>query len=199
MRFPRLLVVMALALLAGCGQDAVPESTETPDATPTASVAPSSSIVVSPEVPDLVLTATGLGPLVFGTPRAEVLAELESRFGAPDDSGPGCELRGPDVTFVAFKELFVTFDGDTFVDYNYRGADPALNLTTEEGIGVGSTVAELQATYEDRLTIPGLPEEVFGGEDFAIAFPGTEEFLLGGITSTAEDGTVTGFFTSVCE
>lgn len=194
---PTLLsAIVALALLVGCRTAATPDNGETPPPSPAASPTP------SPEPSEIVLGATGLGPIEFGASRAEVLSDLESRFGAPDESGPGCELRGPDYTFVRFKDLFVSFEGDVFVDYNTgvsQDGDPVLDLKTERGIGVGSTVADLKEAYGDRLSIPGLPAEVFGDENFAIAFPGAAEVLLGGLTSTDNDGTVTGFFTSTCD
>jgi hypothetical protein len=78
------------------------------------------------------------------------------------------------------------------------GSTASLGLATKAGIKLGSTVAALKTAYGDRLKIPGLPPE-FGGEDFAVSFPGSTNAVYGSLTATSNDGLVTSIFTSVCE
>ena len=137
----------------------------------------------------------------FGTSKADALAAIGAVLGTIDETGPGCELAGPTTNFVRWDELRLQFVDDQFDSYNVRpplGVDPVLGLKTADGIGLGSTVADLQAAYGSRLTIPGLPPE-FGGNNFAISFTGTDRSILGSLTDTTATGTITGFFTQVCE
>jgi hypothetical protein len=78
------------------------------------------------------------------------------------------------------------------------GTTASLNLATRAGIGLGSTVAALRAAYGDRMKIPGLPPE-FGGNDFAVSFPGAMRLLIGSLSAPTDDGRITGIFTQICD
>ncbi|MEA2716515.1 MAG: hypothetical protein QOI99_832 [Actinomycetota bacterium] len=206
----------AVLLVAGCsgdggsgattttgpgGASTVPGATTVPEATTSASTSTSTA----PTTTALVLRPDGLGlgatVIRFGTSKADTLAALEPGLGTSDETGPGCELAGPTANVVRWKELRLQFVGDAFDSYNVRppaGGPPVLGLTTEAGIGLGSTVAQVQAAYGSRLAIPGLPPE-FGGKDFAVSFPGTDRKLLGSLSDTGPTGTVTAVFTQTCE
>lgn len=197
------LVMLSAGLLSACAGNEAPDepavdTVRSPDVT-----APSTPVIdSSPEPTSLVLGPDGLGLVSFGAPKSDVLAAIEPLAGPADESGPDCELRGPDSNFVRFDELSLTFDGDTFADYFVR-VPPAeaatLDLRTEAGIGLGSTVADLTGVYGDQVQIPGLPADIFGGNDFAVSFPGFEKSLLGSLTDESDNGVITAFFTSVCE
>lgn len=217
----RLLLALATVsvLIAGCGDDGDVASTSTTVAVTTVPVttsaavtttaagvstttAPVTTTTTTPAGAALVLRVDGLGLVPFGASKDATLAALNGALGALDETGTGCELGGPGATTARWKELRVEFAGEVFRGYNVRppnGVAAALDLQTEAGIGLGSTVAHLQAAYGSRLQVPGLPAEVFGGNDFSVSFPGTDRKLLGSLTNTSETGTVTGFFTSVCE
>ncbi len=150
----------------------------------------------------VVLEPEGLGVVSFGASMDDTLAALRVSFGAPDETVAGCPLAGPDATARRWEELSVQFVDGRFDAYTVRppeGTAPSLRLETADHVRIGSTVAELKATYGSRVEIPGLPAEQFGGNDFSIAFPGTERRLLGSLTAPGDDGQVTAFFTQVCE
>ena len=117
------------------------------------------------------LTPTGVGRVDFGTPPEETIAAFTAAIGGPSEDYdwtadpifgecPGALTRG--VTWGSLVALF-TDDGvgnQEFFAWTY-GYDPAsgtsgadsreLGLKTLEGIGLGSTRAELEAVYGDRL------------------------------------------------
>lgn len=161
-----LLLVAVATVASGC---AVSLETDEP------STAPSSTTATTlPALESLVLAVDGLGQISFGSEPDLVIAELTSRFGAPDrDSGwnppaglfatcPGVMVRV--VGFGSFEALFT--DGGTdrlpeFFAWTY-GFDPAtttggvdprgLDLRTAEEIGLASTKDQLTAAYGARLT-----------------------------------------------
>lgn len=207
-----LAVTVAALLLAGCEDDGddgatttttsgVATTVTTVDGGTTATTSGAGSTTTAPAAAALVLRNDGVGPVTFGATKANTVSTLDDVLGPIDESGPGCELAGPVVTSVRWKELRLQFVGDSFDSYNVRPPNnvaPVLGLKTEEGIGLGSTVAELEAAYGSRLEIPGLPPE-FGGNDFAISFAGPDRSILGSLSDTTPTGTVTGIFTQVCE
>jgi hypothetical protein len=159
----RFLVAIVGVAIAACGTTAPPSST---DAAP---------------LPDVTLAADGLGDLLIGFPPTDVIAGLTARFGEPDlDSDwlatgpspygacPGNTMRavgwGSLVTiFVndgtdALGEYFYTYSYGYDYATNQGGVDPRqLDLVTDAGIGIGSSVAELTAAYGDRLSLGGDP------------------------------------------
>lgn len=212
-----LAVATAVLLLAGCGDDDDGASTTTTSAVTTVPVSttaavtttgppttagPAATTTTAPAASAIVLRPDGLGLVPFGASKDATMAALNAVLGPLDESGTGCELGGPGATTARWDELRVEFAGEVFGGYVVRplnGAVPTLGLQTEAGIGLGSTVAHLQAAYGSRLQIPGLPADVFGGDDFGVSFPGTERKVFGSLSATTETGTVTGFFTQVCE
>ena len=216
MRARILFVVSAVALLAaGCsgGSDDAPATTtssavvttvpvSTTDGAASTTLSGATTVPTTAPVPTgVVLRPDGLGVVAFGGTKDATLAALVTAFGPVDGTGTGCELAGPDVTTAGWDELRVQFVGTMFDSYTVRppnGGEPVLNLKTEAGVGVGSTVAQLQAAYGSRLTIPGLGPE-FGGDDFSVSFPGTDRKIFGSLTNTTAAGAVRAVFTQVCE
>lgn len=211
-------VTVAALLVAGCNDDGGGGATTTSsaavttvttgavgstvpsDTTPTTggSGGPSTS---TPSAAGLVLRPDGLGLVTFGMTKIDTVSALQDVLGAVDESGPGCEPAGPTANFIRWDELRLQFVGDQFDSYNVRPPNdvaPVLGLKTDEGVGLGSTVAELEAAYGSRLAIPGLPPE-FGGNDFAVSFTDTDRKLFGSLSDTTTAGTVRGIFTQVCE
>jgi len=210
-----LAVTVVVFLVAGCnGDDEGGGSTTTTAAGVTTTVAggvttvpgattvvPADTTTTAPAAAALVLRADGLGLVEFGDSKDATISAISTVLGALDETGTGCELAGTDVTTARWKELRVQFVGATFDSYGVRppnGVAPVLGLETEAGIGLGSTVAQLQTAYGAALAIPGLPP-MFGADNFAISFPGIERKLRGSLTGTDAASTVTGFFTQVCE
>jgi hypothetical protein len=207
----------AALLFAGCGGSTTRTAHSTTTVQPTSTTAaatttlpatttaqPSVTRAATPAttaLSPLVLDADGLGSVAFGTPKDVATTVLITALGAPERTGKGCELAGPDVTTAGWRDLTVQFVNGKLTSYTVRpvaGSTASLGLATKAGIKLGSTVAALKTAYGDRLKIPGLPRE-FGGEDFAVSFPGSTNAVYGSLTATSNDGLVTSIFTSVCE
>ena len=168
------------------------EPTTTVEVT-TTTVAPGAALKLSP---------TGLGAADFGTDPEAVITYVSSLIGpASSDSGwtdpivggfgvcPGNEVRG-----VAWNDLLLLFSDNTDVASGRRHffayilgptfeADiNPFGLTTDAGIGIGSTVASLRGTYPAAFINPA---DDISPASFLI-FSG----LTGQLTSDADDGQV---------
>lgn len=197
-RVPGSLVLLAALTLTGCNSSDDDSATTTS----TTGDASTSSTSGAPAAPKVVLQPEGLGVVAFGDSKSAVVAALTTALGPPDGTGQGCELAGTDVTTTSWKELTVQFADSEFDAYSVQpddDASAALDLKTEDGIGIGSTVAQLKSVYGDRLTIPALGPEFGDIDTFAIEFPGSERSVRGNLSGTTADATVDGFFTQVCE
>ena len=157
-----ILVVLAGVIAGACS--ATDSSTTTTDTAPLAT---------------LELTDEGLGDVLVGFPPDVVISDISALFGSPDldsdwllaepntyGSCPGQFMRA--VGWGSLVTIFVNDSadplGERFFTYTYGydyeenqgGVDPrGLGLTTERGIGIGSTVDELQAAYNDAVTVAG--------------------------------------------
>jgi hypothetical protein len=156
--------ILAVALLAaGC----------------TATPATTTSSTVPPPLVSLELSPEGLGDLPFGLDPDSVITDVTALYGAPDvdtdwivaepnlyGSCPGELMRA--IGWGSLVTIFID-DGDSdlggyFYTYTYGyeyetntgGVDPrALNLTTESGVGVGTTVGDLRTAFDTDLIIEG--------------------------------------------
>lgn len=158
----QLLLVVVVAALSAC-------STATPETT-TTNPAP---------LVDLELSVDGLGDVQFGIDPETVIADISARFGAPDHdslwiasepniygSCPGEMMRA--IGWGSLVAIFID-DGETdlggwFYTYTYGydysenagGIDQrGLNLETDGGVGLGTTVAGLRAILGADLVISG--------------------------------------------
>ncbi len=183
----------------------VAETTTTVAATTT--VAPTTVVTAPPTTvapgASLELGASSLGAAEFGTDPEAVITYVASVLGPPTaDSGwtdaitggfgvcPGNEVRG-----VAWNDLVLLFSDNTdvasgrrhFFSYTLGPAFEAdvnpFGLTTDAGIGIGSTVANLRGTYPAALINPA---DDVGSASFLI-FAG----LSGALSSDADDGQIT--------
>lgn len=93
--------------------------------------------------------STGSTSLVaFGTPGELAITLLTGAFGDPSGSSEANECgRGP-TDAVNWGGLSIAIDAadDTFVGWSIADTDNAPVITTIDGLGIGSTVAELQAS-----------------------------------------------------
>ena len=188
---------MTLSLLAGaCAGDGdelsrrEPTSTTAPAATSTTVPAPPTSAppATVPVPAQVVLAPDGLGIVAFGDDSETVLAALAGVLGPPVDDRPlGSCPSGEADRLVQFAELAVLFGGGRFVAWDVGPASGALPpLATAEGIGVGSSVAELRTAYGQRLRLD--PEDPFGPV-FEITTPPPGR-LAGTLTGTGPADTV---------
>lgn len=169
---------------------AAPTSTTSSTTTSTSSTTTSTTLAPGAE---LILRPNGLGDAAFGADPDGVIAYVKSIIGAPTvDTGwvdplsvgacPGTEFRQVtwgDLILEFTDQSGVTSGRRHFFAYQYGptfGAQisPA-GLKTDAGIGVGSTVAELTATYPGVVINPG---DEFGGPNFFIN-DGLAGFLTG--------------------
>lgn len=193
-----LAAAVALSLVgAGCAGDddgltrAEPTPTTAPATTGTTASGPTTSAPLATTAPaagDVVLAPDGLGVAAFGDEAEAVLAGLAAVLGPPGDDRPlGSCPSGEADRLVQFAELGVLFDGGRFVAWDVGPASGALPpLATAEGVGVGSSIAQLRAAYGERLRLD--PEDPFGPV-FEVATPPPGR-LAGTLTGTGPADTV---------
>lgn len=148
-------------------------STTTSAATTSTSMS-STETPVSPQA--LRLLVDGLGVLPFGEPADSAITMLVEAVGGQPTGDSTIEgvmpsgFGGTTVRFVEFGQLSVIMsDGAYYRDdgvihfagWSLAGTGPN-ELTTPEGITLGSTVEELRTAFGDQLHVPSTPEECSG-------------------------------------
>ena len=137
-----------------------------PPAFPSSVVAVPSPVAVAPTATPFVRSdmslalgpdgIDGLAPL--GLDAEHALAHFETAFGLPnEDVSFPCPGHVGGVRSVRWADLTAFFADSKFVGYldglHYPNDGPLLELTTTEGVGIGSTRQELIAAYGDRVTV----------------------------------------------
>lgn len=160
-------------------------------------------------VAELVLRQDGIGTKSFGAPADEVVAHVTSLAGAPTvDSGwldaldsPYGACPGPRVRVVQWGQLQLYFGDESdvstepghFYYYSYGAftdQPPAPEgLLTADGIGLGSTVAEIRAAYPEAE----MYDDPLYGAGFIVTPGGTS----GTLTDATDIGRVTVLFGGV--
>jgi hypothetical protein len=159
---PALAVVVLAFTLVGCAQ-AEPVASPSPTApieTPTPT--PSPTPLVKPALSELVISPDGLGPIRIGQayiprdPATDVLVWDETFCGFAEDPGSW----GDAVDYGNWHNTYPGAMRDTFVaEAHANDAESPIvlistlstQIRTEHGVGVGSTVADLQSAYGDDL------------------------------------------------
>lgn len=165
-------------------------------------VAPTTSST-APQATGVVLGPNGLGVADFGDEADQVVAELADLLGPPTDDRPlGSCPSGEVDRVVEFAELAVLI-GDRegsarFVAWDLNLPSGALpDLKTAEGVGVGTTVAMVRASYGGGVEIiddgfgPAFEVDVpapgrLGGTLTATGLAGTVASLAGGRATCGE-------------
>ena len=62
------------------------------------------------------------------------------------------------------------------IGWQYHGGSNELGLRTAQGVGVGTTTAELRAIYGEDLAIPTEPDECGGG--LGLRLPGPDQGIV---------------------
>lgn len=156
----------------------------------------------------MTLGPENLGPYPFGADAETVIADLVTILGTPDrDTGwvppvddEGNQVYGPcpgtEIRLVEWENLTTLYGNGAsawapdgiyhFFFYSYVLLDTDhLGFHTDAGVGLGSTVADLQAAYGDAVAIS---DDEFGSHwSVAVPSPGA---LWGFLTSIEPDGTV---------
>lgn len=177
------------------GERAPSSSTPSTAAVPTTTTA--STLTSLPAVDDIVLGPLGLGVVSFGSEASTVLPALEARFGPPVDDRPLGSCPSGDVDrLVQFAELSVLIDvtgeREHFVAWDLGAPSSGLpRLTTAEGIGIGTSLAELRSAYGDRLQLSR--DDPFGPAfELEVEPPGRLGGTLTGISDNDTVATLSG-------
>lgn len=151
MRYAACFLILTLAACGGpsgeAEQAAEPPPAEVGDATPADTIdAPQAEVVISLDGEGLRFVIAELGrarPLSFGADREAV----ERAVGNVTDTDPSrdsnVECPAGAVEFSHYGDLTLNFQDDKFVGWSI---DEASDLTTMNGIGLGSTRAELDVS-----------------------------------------------------
>jgi hypothetical protein len=153
--------LLAAALLAACGSEpsadvargAAPDSAQVApvgNAGTVDTAAPASQ--PSPGAPAIVLAPDGLqvtggaapSKIAFGTPQARVLMEAGAVLGAPRNGGMQEECPAGPLYQTTFAAVQLVFQDSAFVGWAAQTGSP---LRTAEGVGPGSTLAQIRAAY----------------------------------------------------
>ena len=178
MRRVALAIALASLLVGACSDDDSDESAET---STTEAIATSSTTAAPPAAP--VLKPGAIDDLAFGASEADVIAAVKARLGAsPEEENTKAECEsGADHT-VAWLAVLLVFDEGRWQGYSWGGKDPP--AATDQGIRIGSTVAELKAAYPTVDVV----ESSIGWEWSVEAGP--DLFQTGGLTGQGTDATV---------
>ncbi len=167
-------VVSVLAIgLAACGQGDAPLASPTTAPSTTSSAAETTTTVAAPEtttttapeasttttapVPAVVLavapdglmlvdSATGsTTPLPFGTPQDDVVVAVDATLGEAGVVNPGnVECPNGQVAVGAWNDIQLEFDADGLMAWSLN---PGSTVTDMMGVGVGSTLTDVQAGW----------------------------------------------------
>ena len=101
--------------------------------------------------------------LPFGSAQDGVITAVESALGPAVDASPGSEECPNGVDWVtAWDAISLDFSDGQFLSWALR---PDSTLTDQYGIGLGSSVAEIQANYDASVFVDTLGPEFFAGAE----------------------------------
>lgn len=200
----------APATSAPATDPATTETTAPPTTEPTTTTTqPDTTATTGPTtttLPPVRLESDGLGIVEFGATVEDTIDAIGSRLGSADSDSGWVSARGTFgtcpgsvVRVVRWASLRVFFsDGPTefgedqrhFFSYSQSAVDTdtVIDLKTAEGIGIGSTVAELRRAYGSAVSITsdahfGVTFTIDTGEPGLLAGTPTESIDTGQVTS----------------
>ena len=165
----------AAATTAGATPAAASATDATPTGSPTADVG---AIVLEGDGLGFLTGEASIRHLPFGETDAATIATAVERSLGPGESTPQPDC-GPTVVAVRYRDLTVTLEDGAFAGWSEDGAPGG--LTTADGLGVGSTLADLRASRTD-VTV----SEDTVGPEFGVA-----DGLSGSLDGTSDASTVT--------
>ena len=195
-QIPVAIAAVAALALMGCGPAAEPAATEPAAApaagepaapAPGAAYAPTEALLSKDGVMFPNPTGRGTGfTATFGQAQADVIDSLNIFLGAPGAVSTNSECGAGPITFAEWGNGFqLLFQEGKFAGWAARDDAPK-GFTTETGIGIGSTVAQLREAH------PGvqITEDSLGPE-FAV------DDVYGLASATGPTGTVTHLWAGV--
>jgi hypothetical protein len=195
---PRALTVLlslALAGSAACSRGEDNPAIDVPSQGPTTATTTPPSTILTVTKDSLLLSPDGLGPLHFGEPTGSMVGRLTTALGIPDKDAPvPPEKRCGATRVVEWSNLQILVNdapdaragSSGFVGWFYgiTSPRPSLFLKTENGVGLGTTVAALKTTYGEGVDI----ERGEQGASFSVM--AESGILLGALSSMADNGMV---------
>jgi hypothetical protein len=119
-------------------------------------------------------------PFVFGTEIAPLENAVTQVLGTPEETAYNDECPGGPLTITQWPNgLALNADGDTFVGWSVRPNTESASLTTLAGIGIGSTLSDLEEAYQVEIFGSSLGVEFYAGQ------------LAGLLDSDEPDGMIT--------
>lgn len=171
------MLLAALLVIGACSKsDKKPDSAET-----TATTAAAGETLLVLELEGLGLTTADSGKIShipFGTEHDGAISAVGVALGDPDhdDAVPDCPA-GPADAAQYDDELTLTFQNSSFVGWTIPDGS---SLTTADGIGIGTTVAELEDAYSEVNIDEASIGNIFAAGD-----------LFGLVDTNDDDGKVT--------
>ena len=116
----------------------------------------------------------------FGSEMAPVQGGVVQIYGPPQESARNEECPGGPLTITTWPNgLSLTASEDEFVGWSVRPNTESASLTTMGGIGIGSTLSELEDAYNVEIFESSLGVEFYAGQ------------LVGLLTATEPDAVIT--------
>lgn len=175
---PAVLAAFVALGLTACGPAAEPPADAPAAATPApapaaqgAAYAPTEALLAKDSVtfPNPAGRGTGF-TATFGQPQADVISSLTIFRGAPPEVTQNSECGAGPLTFASWGDGFqLLFQEGAFAGW-FAHDDAPRGFTTETGIGIGSTVAQLRAAHPGLTLTDGSLGPEFAADDvFGIA------------------------------
>jgi hypothetical protein len=188
------LLPMGLSLLLATA--ACTQVSDSSDSGSSSRVEPSPEVIEGAESQELVntalaLTGDGLQFVVddatgstrsfsFGSEMLPVQESVTQIYGPPQASTLNAECPGGPLTITTWANgLAITTAEEEFVGWSVRPNTDSASLTTMAGIGIGSTLNELEDAYSVEIFESSLGVEFYAGQ------------LVGLLTSTEPDAVIT--------
>lgn len=177
--------------------ESAPAEVDNPDTVPTEIDDPDA--VPEEGITGIVLALSGEGVLIvdqqsgksqnipFDTDLATTETAISTSLGAPTNTAQNDECGAGPMTFVTWSNGFtINVIEDKFVGWTVRPNTESANLTTLDGIGLGSTLTEMEENYD-----VGVIESSLGTEFNA------SNILFGLLDANESDGIVTNLWSGM--
>lgn len=182
------LLIPALVIafgLAACDKPSQPPAAPAEPAAPAAAATPATP--AAPATPLVALDQEGLRLvagdtgstrlLAFDRPSDEAVTALTGALGAPKSRSTNSECGAGPIDFVEWANgLQVMSQGGKFVGWSFDGRGTGAKLTTMDGVGVGSSRAELKAALPSATVEESTLGQEFTAGDYSgiLSGPGAD-------------------------